>query len=298
MAAQKYSDGRLPEYKVRSRFFAPPPEFQGCFTTFYHLDLSIEEGGVISDHLQPEWAGIRFFSGSTPNASLGRSEVSNVRFGASGPSSLPTHFEIGATRMWGVGFLPLGWCRYFDVAASSLANHTCDGETHPAFEKFAPLVDSLCDPASDDQAQFDAICETMRSLMQPTKDDEKVVRVHRALVNENVGNVSDFAKEAGLSTRSLERICGRYFGFAPKLLMRRQRFMRSLTTFMLHRNAKWTDAMDEHYHDQAQFTREFRKFMGMSPSAYASMEHPILTAFVEARARIWGSPAQTLDKPG
>ena len=55
--------------------------------------------------------------------------------------------------------------------------------------------------------------------------------------------------------------------------------------------------MDAHYHDQAQFTREFQTFMGMSPSVYAAMEHPILTAFVEARARIWGSPAQTLDKP-
>ena len=133
--------------------------------------------------------------------------------------------------------------------------------------------------------------------MQPTRNDEKIRRVHRALVDENLSSVSEFAKEAGLSTRSLERICSRYFGFAPKLLMRRQRFMRSLTTFMLREGSKWTDAMDEHYHYQAQFTREFQTFMGMSPSAYASKEHPILTAFVEARARIWGPPAQTLDKP-
>ena len=55
--------------------------------------------------------------------------------------------------------------------------------------------------------------------------------------------------------------------------------------------------MDGEYHDQAQFTREFSEFMTMTPSKYAALEHPILASFMEARARIWGSPAQTLDLP-
>lgn len=285
-------------YKVRSRFFAPPAEFDGCFTTFYQLDLTVDDGGTIEDHLQPEWAGVRFFAGSNPHATLGDSITKGPRFAASGPSSLPTHFKIGTTRMWGVGFLPLGWCRFFDVEAKSLANYTCDGEQHPAFAKFTPLTDVLCDPEVDDQTQFEALCSHMSNVMRETRDDAKVMRVHRAMVDENLATVAEFADASGLTVRSLERICARHFGFTPKLLMRRQRFMRSLTTFMLHEGSKWTEAMDDHYHDQAQFTREFQTFMGMSPSGYASMTHPILAAFVEARARIWGSPAQTLDKPG
>ena len=97
--------------------------------------------------------------------------------------------------------------------------------------------------------------------------------------------------------RTLERIFARYYGFSPKLLMRSQRFMRSLATFMLHRGTRWTEAMDADYHDQAQFTREFREFMTMNPSEYAAREHPILTSFMEARAKAWGSAAQTLDPP-
>lgn len=297
MWGSQQNEGSEPEYNVRSRFFAPPPEFDGCFTTFYHLDLTVEDKATISDHLQPEWAGIRFLCGSLPTAQLGNFSVDRPRFVASGPSSLPTHFEIGTTRLWGVGFLPLGWCRFLDVEAASLANTIHDGEAHAAFAKFAPLTEILCDPSIDDQTQFEAISETMRRLMRETRDDDKVIRVHRAMVDENVASVTDFAEAAAVSIRTLERICGRYFGFAPKILLRRQRFMRSLTTFMLHPGGRWTDAMDQHYHDQAQFTREFHTFMGMPPSAYASMEHPILSAFVEARARIWGSPAQTLDKP-
>gem|GEM_PF-3502807 len=75
----------MPEFKVRSRFFAPPPEFDGCFTSFYHLDLTVEDGGTICDHLQPEWAGIRFMAGSRPLAQLGETSVERPRFAASGP---------------------------------------------------------------------------------------------------------------------------------------------------------------------------------------------------------------------
>ena len=35
----------------------------------------------------------------------------------------------------------------------------------------------------------------------------------------------------------------------------------------------------------------------MNPSEYAALDHPILTSFMEARARVWGSAAQTLDPP-
>ena len=78
---------------------------------------------------------------------------------------------------------------------------------------------------------------------------------------------------------------------------RRQRVMRSLTAFMLSKRRNWSDTIDPHFHDQAHFVRDFRAFMTMSPREYAALEHPILTAFMPERERIWGSPAQTLDRP-
>lgn len=284
-------------YKVRSRFFAPPEEFEGCFTTFYHLSLSIDGDGEISDHLQPEWGNIRFFAGSAPCAAIGRTRVDRASFGATGPSSQPLQFTLGTSRMWGIGFLPLGWARFIDVDARELADTVMDGRAHPAFAKFAPLAEVLCDEGRSDEEQLEAIVSTMRGLARPHRDEARILRVHRAMVDEDLASVAQFAEQAQLSVRSLERICARHFGFTPKLLMRRQRFMRSLTGFMLQQGSKWTEVIDEHYHDQAQFTREFRAFMGMSPSQYAAMDHPILDSFVEARARIWGSAAQTLDRP-
>ena len=89
--------------------------------------------------------------------------------------------------------------------------------------------------------------------------------------------------------RTLERICKRAFGFSPKLLLRRQRLMRSLVHFLLDPSLKWIGALDSHYHDQAQFVREFHEFMGMTPSHYAAMDHPILKEVVLERARFSGS---------
>ncbi len=80
----------------------------------------------------------------------------------------------------------------------------------------------------------------------------------------------------------------RYFGFAPKILLRRQRFMRSLATSCSITAANWSEAMDAHYHDQAQFVREFRAFMSMNPSEYAARDHPILGAFMKQRAKVVG----------
>jgi len=286
-------------FEIRTQFFAPPAEFEGCFTSFYHLELEVADGGVLRDFLQPEWANIRFFCGATPWSRMhGGEAISGSDFTATGPSSHPVEFELGSTRMWGIGFLPLGWGHFIAADARSLANQLVDGRTHPVFSSFAGLRDSLCNPDLDVEAQYQAIVDHMRASMRPLRDASKIRKVHEGLLDPDLVPVTDLAERAGMAVRSLERLCRRYFGFPPKLLLRRQRFMRSLVTFMLEGATHWTEAMDNHYHDQSQFTREFRQFMGMNPSDYAALDHPILESFMAARARTWGSPVQTLDKPG
>jgi len=288
----------LAPYRIVADFRQPPPELEGCFTTFYHLTLDVAEPGTaLTDYLQPEWANIRFFCGNAPDAAIGETRVNGVPFVATGPSALPCRFTLGQVRMWGIGFLPLGWARFFDADASSCANLVCDGAAHPAFARFAGLADTLCDPQATIDEQFNAITTAMLRMARPTRDEARIRRVHAALVSGDLASVHDLADSCAMSIRTLERVCSRYFGFSPKLLMRRQRFMRSLTTFMLHRGSRWTEAMDGHYHDQAQFTREFHEFMTMNPSEYAALDHPVLTSFMEARARAMGSAAQTLDPP-
>jgi len=286
-----------PRHSVRAVFHQPPAQFEGCFTTFYQLELDVADGGAVQDFLQPELANIRFFGGACPDSQIADKRLSGARFVATGPSSVACKFSVGTSRMWGIGLLPLGWARLIDAQAYGYSNTLLDGAQDKAFAKFDVLSDLLCNPKAASEEQLAAITQTMEHLMRPSRDEDKIVRVHHALVNGDHLAVASLADACAMSVRTLERVCRRYFGFTPKRLMRRQRFTRSLTTYMLHRGALWTEAMDEEYHDQAQFTREFTEFMTMTPSKYASLAHPILTSFMEARALVWGSAAQALDQP-
>lgn len=284
--------------RIDVRFFAAPPEFAGCFTSIYRLEPSVAEGARVEDWLQPEWGNLRIFSGDLPEAQIGdRPPVRDARFTVTGPSSICNRFSLGSTRMWGVGLLPLGWARLVRRPAIAYANFMADAEHHPDFAAFAPLARVFAG-TPDDEAEFARIIAALRALDRPVREAETIRAVHAAMVELGLGSVAEFAEHAGLSVRALERVCRRHFGFAPKLLLRRQRFMRSLAAFMLSGDGRWSAAIDDLYTDQAHFNRECHDFMGMGPRQYAALPHPILSSFMAERARAHGSPAQVLDRPG
>ena len=55
----------------------------------------------------------------------------------------------------------------------------------------------------------------------------------------------------------------------------------------------WSAALDGQYYDQAQFVRDFRAFMGMTPSEYAEMPHPILDRIIAQRMADQGAAPET-----
>jgi methylphosphotriester-DNA--protein-cysteine methyltransferase len=95
----------------------------------------------------------------------------------------------------------------------------------------------------------------------------------------------------------MERLCRKHFGFSPKLLLRRQRFMRSLAQFVLDPSLGWIGALDSLYFDQSHFVRDCRDFLGMAPSEYVAADHPVILGFMRERMRAHGSAVQTLDSP-
>jgi len=281
------------------RFCAPPGALARYFTSFYHAEIIVPDGGRIVDYLHPEWANLRFHAGDLPEArSLTGSRVAGAAFTATGPSSHAVRFEVGTTRLWGIGLLPLGWQRFVVLPAAPMADRLIDGESDPAFSGFGSLARAVFGESRDENAELARIVAWFESRGgKPLPDEARINAVHAALVDPGIGTVAELAARAGESTTTLNRLCHRAFGFTPKLLLRRQRFMRSLAQFMLDPSLRWIGALDGHYHDQAQFIREFRRFMGMTPGEYAALPHPVLDAFVNERLRVSGSPVQTLDPP-
>ena len=187
--------------------------------------------------------------------------------------------------------------KFFDIPADSMADRFCDGATHPAFAVLAPLLGELAAIADIEvgAALIDARFTAMLANAPP--DDPAIAAAHAALMDDDLGSVGDLAGKLGMSERSVERLSQRAFGFSPKLLLRRQRFLRSLARFMLDPSMAWIDTLDYHYYDQAQFTRDFKAFMGIGPRDYAARPKPILGAAAIARAAAAGAAVQGLHKP-
>jgi AraC-like DNA-binding protein len=108
-----------------------------------------------------------------------------------------------------------------------------------------------------------------------------------------IADVAMLVESLGMGRRTLERLCSRYFGFPPKMLLRRQRFLRSLARFMLESRDNWSRALDVQYFDHAHFVRDFRSFMGMTPTEYAATPHPVIDRIMAQRMADQGATQET-----
>lgn len=284
---------------IQVSFFMPSPELSPYVTTFYHMEIK-EAGDVpLVDYLHPEWANIRITNYADLQAGIGEEPLRPVPpFIATGPTSLTTKFSIRAGRSWGIGLLPLGWLKFVGAPAHLYADRTADAASDPAFSAFKPLTDALFGAGSDPASDAKIIEGHLAKLIKPkSEEDEMVMRVHSALVDTNLSSVSELVEASGMQIRTLERFSKRVFGFPPKLLLRRQRFLRSLAQFMLDPSLSWLKTLDYQYHDQAHFVRDFRRFMTMPPNQYRQMDHPILMAAVRGRMEAAGEAVQALHDP-
>jgi len=293
------------ECTVRVRFHQPSPALRRYFTTFYLTELDVADGGRVEDFIHPEWGGVRMVQGVLPEGGvLGGAVFGGIANIGQGPTSMCIRHRSGTARIWGFGLLPAGWARFVPTPASTLADSVFDAQRQPAFAAFRPMMATLFDKGSDEAAELARIEQHFLgrldepALDPPSPDEPRIFAVHDALMDTDIANVHDMADAAGMKTHTLERLSRRYFGFAPSLLLRRQRFMRSLAQYVMDPSLKWIGAIDPHYHDQAQFVRDFHRFMGMSPREYVAMPHPILDAVMHARAVSAGAAVQALHKPG
>jgi len=283
------------DFSIDVQFYTLSEELRPYFTALYLFDISCRDGVRVQDCLHPEWAAMRFSENTPPIGAVGPGPLKmQWPFVVSGPTSQPINFQLVTSRIWGLGLQPAGWAKFVDGHARDFADRTVDGASDPAFAVFAPILDLV----RGANAPSDEIAERinaylMRHIDRPARHELQVMKCHDALRDPKCRTVVELGEQLGISARSLERLCGRYFGFPPKLLLRRQRFLRSLAQFMLSPDHSWSKALDDQYHDQSQFVRDFRSFMCMTPSDYAETPHPILERIMAQRMADQGAAPQT-----
>jgi AraC-like DNA-binding protein len=177
---------------------------------------------------------------------------------------------------------PLGWLRLIGESADAMANRVRRLEG----ELVAPAEDIRAAFAADETdaagvARFDRLITDMAARRAPPSSQllmlDEVLRARPA-------DVPAFAAAVGVSSRTLHRLCLRLFGFAPKRLLRRQRFLDTLGQVRSAVGEPLQEALDPAYFDQAHFYRDFRDFMGMSPRAYFTASRTLMARAAEAQA--------------
>lgn len=280
-------------------FVAPALSVQRYLSSYYFFQCDAAEGQELEDLIHPEWPSARFILSGVLRGGLVNDQA-EIAPPASlmGPTSKAMRIYCGTTSMFGVGLLPLGWYRLTKAAAHDWANKAGDVQTQPEFAVFATIWEAIrnCQDAEEIAAIVDDII--LRAIAGPDPLETEIEKVHMALTDADIGNVAELSSVTGIRAQRLERLCRRVFGFPPKRLLRRQRFLRTLANVLMDPELKWSAALDDHYFDHAHFSRDFQEFMGMRPSQYLAMQRPISKAAVQARAKMLGDPLQGLQRPG
>jgi AraC-like DNA-binding protein len=283
---------------VDLRFYLPAPPLRPLITSYYIVEHRDPAAGPIADLLHPEWGNIRFvlrgrWTTTTHDAEIDPTDDPAMQSLLYGPTSRTAKIVGDSGMVMGAGLTPLGWARLIDRPAAELADRI-----EPLALHFGARADRLL--ADLRAAPDDGVIVAVLDAFFTAKSDVVaaplpiVERVHALLMSDDLSSVSEFAATLGLSQRQLERVCDRYFGFSPKLLLRRQRFLRTLAVMQADLDRRWADMLDPQYYDQSHFVRDFRRFMGLSPTQYFALPRQMIEKAAIGRNALLGRSLQGL----
>ncbi|MXP26853.1 helix-turn-helix domain-containing protein [Altererythrobacter indicus] len=269
----------------KGKFYDLNEDLRPYFGTLISSRIAYAEGASANDVLYPGPAEMHFVKGRVIRAAIEANKKQDTwPFVVTGPTSRGIYFSVYESEVWSLTLRPLGWAKYIGIPATQLTDQLFNGCGMEPFNRFSPILEMTASQYSSHDRIAEWISDFLREQAdEPPAQADQILACQQALHDPDTSTVAQLADKVGIPTRSLERLCARHFGFPPKFLLRRQRFLRSISQFMLESRKNWSEALDGQYFDQAQFVREFRKFMHLTPREFASMPHPVLDVVLKQR---------------
>jgi len=283
--------------QIAVQFMLPVPELRRFISGYHFYTLSYPPGHVHYDVFYPAWANVRFYASDMNwRIAIGDRAFDPVPQAALfGPTSRSSTSASGAGTMIGAGLTPLGWTRLIGVDAASHADGVVAlANVLPGAGELAGDVIGATDAASAVRVMDGYFLARLGSA---GRNDARIEAMHRLLVEAPPITVNEAAAAVGMHPRGFLRLALASFGFRPKLLLRRARFLRTLTRLEEQPNAHWVDVLDIGYHDQSHFIRDSHEFLGMAPGDFLRLPRPINAASTRLRRAMLGAPAQALHRP-
>lgn len=211
-----------------------------------------------------------------------------------GPTSSAMRTTTNGGTMIGIGISALGWARLFRAPAGRYRNQIVALDTVLGEERARALTAILA--GSDRAGEVKPLLDTFfAGLLGPVHPDEPVVRRLMALiVDDETHDLATAARLLNVEPHRLRRLSVRHFGFPPKMLLVRARFLRSfLGMFRTGDHADYS-TIAASYFDTSHFLRDANTFLGMTPRRFMAMATPFLDASVRTRAAVLGAATQAL----
>lgn len=277
-------------------YWRPCPELVGLVSGYHRYAVTPPPGEEHRDVFQPAWFNLRILLDPATRWHVRCGTAATVRvpdIALFGPSSAACWSDSETGTVVGAGITPRGWVRLSARPAADLANRVV-----PAHEIFGPDVARLADDLrrTPDVQAIPHILERwlFDRLAVPVRDEDAIACLTMALLDPAVRTVASLSSSIGIGPRSLERLTLRAFGFPPKLLLRRARFLRSLHALIRGGPGRGALAIDAGYTDYSHFIREAHEFLGMKPTQFLEVCGPLFTQSLALRQAVLGAPAQAL----
>ncbi len=176
----------------------------------------------------------------------------------------------GRGRVLGVKFLPGGFRPFCAGPVSDLTDRRL-----PLAEIFGAAAEDLEDralAAPGREAAFALLQGFLRARRPVAGAALGLVRaiVERAATDREVTRVEQLVAAFDLGPRQLQRLFDEHVGVRPKWVIQRYRLHEAAARIAASPDHDWADlALELGYADQAHFVRDFRRFVGKTPAAYA-----------------------------
>lgn len=267
---------------VSVRIFLPPPALQ-AFVTFYYF---VEAFGPLTDFLYPEWGNVRLaIAGDWRVINDPRDSAVPHDRALFGPTDRCGQIVTDGGKTVGFGLTPLGWNRLIDADAGSMANRVREIDGELGVDMVEMQAAFVAD-GDDDAAGVARFNEALLARLARCAPNDPLVLAADRVLRRRPADVPTFAAEVGVAPRTLHRLCLRAFGFPPKRLLRRQRFLETLGVIRVSPDSRFGEVMSEDYHDQSHFNRDFHDFMGMTARDYARTPRALMQAAAAAQVQM------------
>ena len=274
------------------RYFSPAPQLRSLISSYYWVET---DQPVLVDRLRAELGQMRFIvSGGLHYQYDDGRTVKCTRTLLTGPTAGPvTTTARGPFKLFGAGLMPAGWSALIGIDADEIADRAVDlggvGGIH------ADAVLAALGNARDDAARISIIDRLFVGLQENARP---VPLWFTNLTDDWLTATPDpkvdvLMQRTGMSSRQVERWSRRHYGAPPKLLARKYRALQAAVRLGTG-DIGWAEAAGEAFYDQSHFIREFKQFVGLTPSRFMSDVAPVSRMTIARRRLLPGMPKLAL----